>query len=46
MPFASYKFKLFNFEYKIKITASSPYYLRSNDLAEKFWLVVLKSLIG
>jgi len=36
MPFESYEFKQFSVEYKFKIITSSPYYPRSNGLAEKF----------
>lgn len=36
MPFGSYEFKQFSIEYKFEIIISSPYYPRSNGLAEKF----------
>lgn len=35
MPFESYKFKQFSFEYKFVITISSPYYSRINGLVKK-----------
>lgn len=36
IPFDSYKFKLFSYEYKFKITTGNPYYPRSNCLTETF----------
>ncbi|XP_050528243.1 uncharacterized protein K02A2.6-like [Daktulosphaira vitifoliae] len=44
MPFDSYEFRVFSQEYKFKITTSSPYYPRSNGLAEKF-VGIAKKLI-